>query len=225
MRTITTSPSTGIPKTVFELCDPLANVTTADHREATVLLWAMLLASARTDDNLWTVEPRLSLSERQILGGFRSARIESWMRVNKTRCERHLIKLGYFCPGCQHGLCTVCNDIESRIQCPMCQKPFPQIPSEDQHTRQRQFPGTRWGAPSIQGPRPRVENRGPGEEVPSTARDDSQTPLTESTFGCAVERSSACPTGMVPCAYAKVRNGGMVVCACRRASRSNLQDL
>jgi hypothetical protein len=57
---------------VFELCDPLANVTTADHHEAIVLLWAMLLASARTDDNLWTVEPRLSLSEHQILGGFRS---------------------------------------------------------------------------------------------------------------------------------------------------------
>ena len=41
---------------VFELCDPLANVTTADHYEAMVLLWAMLLASARTEDNLWTVE-------------------------------------------------------------------------------------------------------------------------------------------------------------------------
>jgi hypothetical protein len=65
------------------------------------------------------------------------------MRVNNTRCGRHSIKLGYFCPGCQHGLCTVCNDIESRIQYPMCQKPFPQIPSEDQHTRQRQFPRTR----------------------------------------------------------------------------------
>ena len=53
-----------------------------------------------------------------------AARVESWMRVNNTRCERHLIKLGYFCPGCQHGLCTVCNDIESRIQCPMCQNLF-----------------------------------------------------------------------------------------------------
>ena len=40
--------------------------------------------------------------------------IESWMRTHSARCERHLIKLGYFCPGCQHGLCTVCNDIESR---------------------------------------------------------------------------------------------------------------
>jgi hypothetical protein len=57
---------------VFELCDPLAKVTTEDHHEAMVLLWAMLLASARTEDNLWTVEPRLSLSEEQILGGFRS---------------------------------------------------------------------------------------------------------------------------------------------------------
>jgi hypothetical protein len=26
---------------VFELCDPLANVTTADHHEAIVLLWAV----------------------------------------------------------------------------------------------------------------------------------------------------------------------------------------
>ena len=25
------------------------------------------------------------------------------MRVHITRCERHLIKLGYFCPGCQHA--------------------------------------------------------------------------------------------------------------------------
>ena len=44
--------------------------------------------------------------------------IESLMRKCNTRCERHLIKLGYFCPRCQHGLCTVCNDIESRTQCP-----------------------------------------------------------------------------------------------------------
>ena len=51
--------------------------------------------------------------------------IESWMREHSTRCERHLIKLGYFCPGCQHGLCTVCNNIESRTQCPWCMEPFP----------------------------------------------------------------------------------------------------
>jgi hypothetical protein len=69
---------------VFELCDALANVTTADHHEAIVLLWAMLLASARTDDNLWTVEPRLSLSEHQILGGFRSFLLGS---PGGERCE------------------------------------------------------------------------------------------------------------------------------------------
>jgi hypothetical protein len=72
-----------------------------------------------------------------------AAEVESWMRVHNTRCERHLIKLGYFCPGCQHGLCTVCNDMESRTQCPLCQEPFPRMPSEYQHTGQRQSPGTK----------------------------------------------------------------------------------
>ena len=43
--------------------------------------------------------------------------IESWMRAYSVRCERHLIKLGYFCSGYQHGLCTVCNGIESPTQC------------------------------------------------------------------------------------------------------------
>jgi hypothetical protein len=33
--------------------------------------------------------------------------IESWMRTYSARCERHLIKLECFCPGCQHGLCTI----------------------------------------------------------------------------------------------------------------------
>jgi hypothetical protein len=32
--------------------------------------------------------------------------IESWVRMNSARCERHLIKLGYRCPEGQHGLCT-----------------------------------------------------------------------------------------------------------------------
>jgi len=49
-----------------------------------VLLWAMLLASARTEDNLWTVEPRLSLSEQQILGEFRSFLLGS---PGGERCE------------------------------------------------------------------------------------------------------------------------------------------
>jgi hypothetical protein len=55
--------------------------------------------------------------------------IESWMRTYSARCERHLIKLEYVCPGCQHGLCTVCNDIESRTQCPWCTEPIPQMPN------------------------------------------------------------------------------------------------
>jgi hypothetical protein len=42
--------------------------------------------------------------------------IESWVRMNSARCERHLIKLEYRCPECQHGLCTACNEIEGRIQ-------------------------------------------------------------------------------------------------------------
>ena len=128
------------------------------------------------------------------------------------------------------------------------------MPSEDQHTRQRQLPGTRclnlhnlgeqW-IEKVTGvdfvptsmedcpegehlrfkARPRVENRGPGEEVPATARNDSRTSIKESTFGSAVERYSAYPTGMVPCAYAEIRDEGMVVCACSRGSRSNLQNL
>ena len=53
--------------------------------------------------------------------------IESWVRKNSARCERHLIKLGYYCPECQHGLCA-CNEIEGRIQCPWCIEPFPQVP-------------------------------------------------------------------------------------------------
>jgi len=32
--------------------------------------------------------------------------IESWVRMNSARRERHLIKLGNCCPECQHGLCT-----------------------------------------------------------------------------------------------------------------------
>ncbi len=42
--------------------------------------------------------------------------------------QRHLIKLGYRCPECQHGLCTACNEIEGHIQCPWCMEPFPQVP-------------------------------------------------------------------------------------------------
>ena len=34
-------------------------------------------------------------------------KIESWLRANSARCERHMIKLEYLCPGCHHGMCTV----------------------------------------------------------------------------------------------------------------------
>ena len=50
--------------------------------------------------------------------------IESLVRKHSARCERHLIKLGYYCPGCQHGLCTACNQIEGHLQCPWCLEPF-----------------------------------------------------------------------------------------------------
>jgi hypothetical protein len=51
--------------------------------------------------------------------------IESWMRTYSARCERQLIKLEYVFPECQHGLCTVCNDIASRTQFPWCMEPIP----------------------------------------------------------------------------------------------------
>jgi hypothetical protein len=68
--------------------------------------------------------------------------IQSWMRTYSARCERHLIKLEYFCPGCQHGLCTVRNDIESRTQCPWCMEPFPQMPNGHRHSEQNNSLGT-----------------------------------------------------------------------------------
>ena len=66
--------------------------------------------------------------------------IESWMRKYSARCERHLIKLGYLCPECQHGLCTVCNDIENRTHGPWCMAPFPQLPNG--HSEQNSSRGT-----------------------------------------------------------------------------------
>jgi len=60
--------------------------------------------------------------------------IESWVRMNNARCARHLSKLEYRCPKCQHGMCTVCNEIEGRIQCLWCMEPFPQVP----HAHQQQ---------------------------------------------------------------------------------------
>ena len=41
--------------------------------------------------------------------------MESWVRMNSARCARHLSKLEYRCPKCQHGMCTTCNEIEGRI--------------------------------------------------------------------------------------------------------------
>jgi hypothetical protein len=72
------------------------------------------------------------------------SKIESWLRTNSARCERHLIKLEYLCPRCQHGMCTVCNDTESRTQCPRCTEPIPQIPNGHQHSEPNSSLGTQF---------------------------------------------------------------------------------
>ena len=103
-------------------------------REVVQVVWPRVCQGRSPTHSAWATscETKIELA----------AEVESWTRIHNTRCERHLIKFGYFCPGCQHGLCTVCNDMESRTQCPLCQELFPQMPSEYQHTGQRQFPGT-----------------------------------------------------------------------------------
>jgi hypothetical protein len=65
--TIEWSKATG----AFTVRDSLASCTKAAHKEATVLLWAILLASSRVDNTLWLHEPVLVLSEHQVLGEFR----------------------------------------------------------------------------------------------------------------------------------------------------------
>ena len=54
----------------FTVCDSLAHHIKPEHKEAMVLLWAILLASARADNNLWLNELVLMLSENQVLGEF-----------------------------------------------------------------------------------------------------------------------------------------------------------
>jgi hypothetical protein len=54
--------------------------------------------------------------------------IERRVRMYNARCERHLIKLGYRCPECQHGMCIACNETEGRIQCPWCMEPSTSVP-------------------------------------------------------------------------------------------------
>ena len=60
--------------------------------------------------------------------------IEIWVRMNSARCARHLSKLEYRCPKCQHGMCIACNETEGSVQCPWCMEPFPQVP----HAHQQQ---------------------------------------------------------------------------------------
>ena len=54
----------------FTVRDSLAHHVKSEHKETMVFLWAILLESARDDDNLWLKEPVLSLSEDQVLGEF-----------------------------------------------------------------------------------------------------------------------------------------------------------
>jgi hypothetical protein len=62
--------------------------------------------------------------------------IETELRKGGARCQQHLTRLGYYCPHCHHGACTVCNDKEGRIQCPRCQTPFPHMtPVHQQQVR------------------------------------------------------------------------------------------
>jgi hypothetical protein len=104
-------------------------------REVVQVVWPRVCQGRSPTHSAWATscETKIELA----------AEVESWTRVHYTRCERHLIKFGYFCPGCQHGLCIVCNDIKSQTQCPLCQEPFPQMPSGHQHTEHRQFPGAK----------------------------------------------------------------------------------
>jgi hypothetical protein len=55
----------------FTVRDSLAKRTKQEHIEALILLWAILLASARMEGNLWVTEPVLMLSESQVLEEFR----------------------------------------------------------------------------------------------------------------------------------------------------------
>ena len=57
-------------------------------REVTQAVWPRVCEGRSPVHSAWTTscESKLELA----------AKIESWMRVNNTRCERHLIKLGYF---------------------------------------------------------------------------------------------------------------------------------
>ena len=84
------------------------------------VVWPRTCAGWSQIHTKWTIscETKLDLIQE----------MESWVRKHSARCERNLIKLGYHCPRCQHGLCTACNEIEGHIQCPWCLEPFPIMP-------------------------------------------------------------------------------------------------
>jgi hypothetical protein len=89
-------------------------------RKVVEVVWPRTCAGWAQIHTQWTIscETKLDLIQE----------MESWVRKHSARCERHLIKLGYHCLRCQHGLCTACNEIEGRIQCPWCLEPFPIMP-------------------------------------------------------------------------------------------------
>jgi hypothetical protein len=66
----------------FTVLDSLANRTKQVHNEAMILLWPILLASARMEGNLWVTEPVLMLSESQVLGEFQK------LLLHRPRRER-----------------------------------------------------------------------------------------------------------------------------------------
>jgi hypothetical protein len=93
--TIQWSKTTG----AFTVRDSLACHTKAAHKEATVLLWAILLASARADNNLWSHEPVLVLLEDQVLGEFRELLLNrpghrSWRSPITEEEQENLRRMG-----------------------------------------------------------------------------------------------------------------------------------
>jgi hypothetical protein len=60
-------------------------------REVVQVVWPRVCEGRSPTHSAWATscETKIELATE----------VESWTRVHNTRCERHLIKLGYFCPG------------------------------------------------------------------------------------------------------------------------------
>jgi hypothetical protein len=68
-------------------------------RKVTEMVWPWVCSERAQIHPDWTISCGTKMDLIQ--------EIESWVRMNSARCEWHLIKLGYRCPECQHGLCTL----------------------------------------------------------------------------------------------------------------------